>query len=89
MKCVDVAIINKLGLHARAAAKLVSLAAEFKSEITVAREGQQVNAKSIMGVMMLAAAKGTTLKICAHGKDEAKAIDALARLIGNRFGEGE
>ncbi len=87
MKCADVTIINKLGLHARAAAKLVSLAAEFSSEVTLARDGQQVNAKSIMGVMMLAAAKGTVLKICAHGKDEAKAIEALTRLIGNRFGE--
>lgn len=89
MKCADIAIINKLGLHARAAAKLVSLAAEFKCEVTVARDTQQVNAKSIMGVMMLAAAKGTQLKICAHGKDEAKAIEALTRLIANRFGEGE
>jgi phosphocarrier protein HPr len=89
MKCADVSIINKLGLHARAAAKLVSLAAEFKSEITVSRENQEVNAKSIMGVMMLAAAKGTPLKICAQGKDEAKAIDALTRLIGNRFGEDQ
>jgi phosphocarrier protein HPr len=89
MKCADISIINKLGLHARAAAKLVSLAAEFKSEITVARENQEVNAKSIMGVMMLAAAKGTSLKLCAHGKDEAKAIEALTRLIGNRFGEDQ
>lgn len=87
MKCVDVAIANKLGLHARAAAKLVSLASEFTSEITVARESQQANAKSIMGVMMLAAAKGTTLRICAEGSDEAKAVDALAQLVGDRFGE--
>ena len=87
MKCADVAVTNKLGLHARAAAKLVSLASEFKSEITLARDNQQVNAKSIMGVMMLAAAKGTMLKICAHGSDEAKAIEALAELVGNRFGE--
>lgn len=89
MKCVEVTIINKLGLHARAAAKLVSLASEFKSEVSVARDNQQVNAKSIMGVMMLAAAKGTPLKICAHGPDEVKAVDALARLVGNRFGEEE
>jgi phosphocarrier protein HPr len=87
MKCVDVAIINKLGLHARAAAKLVSLASGFKSEITLARDNQQVNGKSIMGVMMLAAAKGTTLKICAQGYDEAGAVEALAELVGNRFGE--
>jgi phosphocarrier protein len=87
MKCAEVTIVNKLGLHARAAAKLVSLAGEFKSEITIGRAEQQVNAKSIMGVMMLAAAKGTPVKICAHGKDEAKALDALTRLISNRFGE--
>jgi phosphocarrier protein HPr len=87
MKCAEIVIINKLGLHARAAAKLVSLAAEYKSEITLTRNGQEVNAKSIMGVMMLAAAKGTTIKICAHGKDEAKALDALTQLVGNRFGE--
>lgn len=89
MKCADVAIINKLGLHARAAAKLVSLASGFKSEVTVSRNGQEVNAKSIMGVMMLAAAKGTPLRICAHGEDEASAIEALTRLVRNRFGEGE
>jgi phosphocarrier protein HPr len=87
MKCVDVAIINKLGLHARAAAKLVSLASGFNSEITLARDNQQVNGKSIMGVMMLAAAKGTTLKICAQGSDEARAVEALVELVGNRFGE--
>ncbi len=89
MKCVDVAIINKLGLHARAAAKLVSLASGFKCEITLARDSQQVNGKSIMGVMMLAAAKGTILKICAHGADEDKAVDALSELVGNRFGENQ
>lgn len=89
MKCADVAIINKLGLHARAAAKLVSLASGFKSEVTVSRNGQAVNAKSIMGVMMLAAAKGTSLQICAHGEDEASAVEALTRLVHNRFGEGE
>jgi phosphocarrier protein len=89
MKCADVAIVNKLGLHARAAAKLVSLAAGFKSEVTVARENQQVNAKSIMGVMMLAAAKGTVLTIRAHGNDEAQAIEALTELVANRFGENQ
>jgi phosphocarrier protein len=89
MKCADVFIVNKLGLHARAAAKLVSLASGFKSEITLARDGQQVNGKSIMGVMMLAAAKGTVLKICANGIDEIKAIDALTELVGNRFEENQ
>ena len=89
MKCTNVAIVNKLGLHARASAKLVSLATRFKAEITVSRNGQEANCKSIMGVMMLAAAKGSQLQICAKGKDEAKAIAALAELVGNRFGEDE
>jgi phosphocarrier protein HPr len=89
MKCKDVNIINKLGLHARASAKLVSLASEFKSEILLTRNGQQVNGKSIMGVMMLAAGKGTTLNVCADGKDETKALAALVDLINNRFGEDE
>lgn len=89
MKCATVAITNKLGLHARASAKLVSLAAEFKSEITLARNGQQVNGKSIMGIMMLAAAKGTELQVCADGRDETKAIEAIVNLITNRFGEDE
>ncbi len=82
-------MINKLGLHARAAAKFVSLASGFKCEITLGRDGQQVNGKSIMGVMMLAAAKGTLLKICANGSDETKAIEALAELVGSRFGENQ
>lgn len=89
MKCAEVSIVNKLGLHARAAAKFVSLASGFKSEITLARDSQQVNGKSIMGVMMLAAAKGTILKICADGPDEVKAIGALAELVDNRFGENQ
>lgn len=89
MKCADIAITNKLGLHARAAAKLVSLASGFNSEITLTRDSQQANAKSIMGVMMLAAAKGTVLKICAHGSDEAKAVEALTQLVGERFGENQ
>lgn len=89
MKCATVAICNKLGLHARASAKFVSLAADFKSEITLARNGQQVNGKSIMGIMMLAAAKGSQLQICADGADEARAVEALAALVANRFGEDE
>lgn len=89
MKCATVAICNKLGLHARASAKFVSLAAEFKSEITLARNGQQVNGKSIMGIMMLAAAKGSQLQVCASGHDEDRALQALAALIENRFGEDE
>ncbi|HYA37134.1 MAG TPA: HPr family phosphocarrier protein [Candidatus Methylomirabilis sp.] len=89
MQCQKIVIINKLGLHARASAKLVSLASEFSAEITLKRNGQQVNAKSIMGIMMLAAAKGAELELCAEGPDEKNAIEALTELVGNRFGEGE
>lgn len=89
MKCQKIVLANKLGLHARASAKLVSLASEFDSEITLQRNGQQINAKSIMGLMMLAAAKGAEIELCADGKDEKKAIEALSELISNRFGEGE
>jgi phosphocarrier protein len=82
-----VTLINKLGLHARASAKLVSLASEFESEITLTRNGQAVNAKSIMGLMMLAAAKGAELELCTDGRDEQRALEALIELIHNRFGE--
>jgi phosphocarrier protein len=82
-------IINKLGLHARASAKLTQLAGQFTSEIWVARNGRRVNAKSIMGVMMLAAAKGATISIETEGPDEAAAMTALTGLIANYFGEGE
>jgi len=87
MKCARILINNKLGLHARASAKLVSLASEFKSEIWLKRESQQVNAKSIMGIMMLAAACGTEIEVCAEGKDQDRALKALSELIVNRFGE--
>ena len=89
MRCQKITIINRLGLHARASAKFVSLASEFSAEITLKRNGQQINGKSIMGIMMLAAAKGAELEICADGKDEKKAIEALTELVGDRFGEGE
>ena len=89
MKCLTVAICNKLGLHARASAKFVTLASDFKSDITLARNGQQVNGKSIMGIMMLAAAQGSEVQICASGKDESKAVQVLAELVRNRFGEEE
>ena len=89
MRCQKVMLTNKLGLHARASAKLVSLASEFDSEITLQRNGQQINAKSIMGLMMLAAAKGAEIELCADGKDEKQAVRALSELISNRFGEGE
>ena len=82
-------IINKLGLHARASAKLTQLAGQFASEIWVARNGRRVNAKSIMGVMMLAAAKGTTINIETDGPDEEAAMTALTSLIADYLGEGE
>ena len=89
MQQKDIAIINKLGLHARAAAKFVTLASQFESRIEVARNGQTVNGKSIMGIMMLAASKGTTLTISAEGPDEDKALNELEALIQNRFQEAE
>lgn len=89
MKCRNIIINNKLGMHARASAKFVSLAAEFKSQITLARDSRSVNGKSIMGIMMLAAGKGTELKLCADGGDEDHALDALCTLVSDRFGEGE
>lgn len=85
----EVEIINKLGLHARAAAKLTQLAGQFQSDVWLTRNGRRVNAKSIMGVMMLAANKGSTIMIEASGPDEGNAIDALINLIGDYFGEGE
>jgi phosphocarrier protein len=82
-------ISNKLGLHARASAKLTKLAGGFKSEIHMARNGRRVNAKSIMGVMMLAAGMGTEVEIETDGADEAEAMAALRALIDAKFGEGE
>ena len=82
-------IINKLGLHARASARLTQVAGGFSSEIWLTRNGRRVNAKSIMGVMMLAAAKGSKITIETEGKDEAAAMEALQKLIADRFGEGE
>jgi phosphocarrier protein HPr len=84
-----VEIVNKLGLHARASAKLTQLAGQFKSEVFIARNGRRVNAKSIMGVMMLAAAKGAHIDIETDGADEAAAMQALTQLISDKFGEGE
>ena len=85
----DVQIINKLGLHARASAKLTQLASNFKSEVMMSRNNRRVNAKSIMGVMMLAAGKGSTINIETNGADEAEAMQALLALINDYFGEGE
>lgn len=83
----QVEIINKLGLHARAAAKFVTTASGFESDIYLARGDQKINGKSIMGVMMLAAAKGSHLELSVEGEDEQQALDALVELINNRFGE--
>ena len=85
----EIEITNKLGLHARASAKLTQLAGKFTADVWVTREGRRVNAKSIMGVMMLAAAKGATVVVETSGPDEAEAMAALAGLINDRFGEGE
>ncbi|MCX4193535.1 HPr family phosphocarrier protein [Methylophaga sp. OBS1] len=82
-------IINKLGLHARAAAKFVTTASAYQADITVSRDGRTVNGKSIMGVMMLAAAKGTEIRIHAVGDDAEAALDAIGSLINDYFGEGE
>jgi phosphocarrier protein len=83
----EVVIINKLGLHARAAARFVNLASQFKSEVHLARDGRRVNGKSIMGVMMLAAARGTTLVLDVTGDDEQDALRQLEELVAQRFGE--
>jgi len=89
MQQQDALIINKLGLHARASAKLTQLASSFKCEVMLTRNSRRVNAKSIMGVMMLAASKGTTISIETNGEDEEEAMQALLNLIGDCFGEGE
>jgi phosphocarrier protein len=83
----DVEIVNKLGLHARPSARLTQLASNFRSNVFMSRNGRRVNAKSIMGVMMLAAAKGSTITLETEGEDEEEAIDALAGLISSGFGE--
>jgi phosphocarrier protein HPr len=82
-------IINKLGLHARASAKLTQTASAFTSEIWITRNERRVNAKSIMGVMMLAAGKGASVTIEAEGADAEAALAAILQLIGDKFGEGE
>ena len=82
-----VKVTNKLGLHARPAAMLVKTAGKYKSEVTIAKDDMEVNAKSIMGVMMLAAEKGSTLTIRAEGDDEAEVVDALVRLVEGKFDE--
>jgi phosphocarrier protein len=85
----EVEIVNKLGLHARASAKLTQVAGKFAAEVWLTRNGRRVNAKSIMGVMMLAAAKGSTIVIEAEGDDEGEAMTELVQLVADRFGELE
>ncbi|SBT18609.1 HPr-like protein Crh [Marinomonas gallaica] len=85
----SVEIINKLGLHARAAGKLVETTTRFNSDITIEKEGRNVDGKSIMAMMMLAAAKGTTINVKINGDDEDAAMEAVVALINDRFGEGE
>ena len=82
-------IVNKLGLHARAAAKFVTQASMYNSDINLKRNGQNVNGKSIMGVMMLAAAKGSEIELIIEGDDEKQAMQSLLELIAHRFGESE
>jgi phosphocarrier protein HPr len=84
-----VEIINKLGLHARASAKLTQLATQFRSEVWMTRNNRRINAKSIMGVMMLAAGKGAVVKLETNGPDESECLEALVKLINARFDEGE
>jgi len=89
MPSVEATIVNKLGLHARASAKLTQLASGFQSDIHLSRNGRRVNAKSIMGVMMLAAGKGSSISIEAEGADADAALAAIGALITDKFGEGE
>lgn len=87
MRSIDIVISNKLGLHARAAAKLTQLASKFSSEIYIARDTQRVNAKSIMGVMMLAAGMGVTVRVDATGDDSGQALEQIHALFESKFGE--
>lgn len=89
MKTATIQIVNKLGMHARASAKFGTLAAQYKSDVTLGRNGQNANGKSIMGIMMLAAGKGSQVELIVNGEDEDQAMQALVGLIDNRFGEDE
>ena len=89
MPSVEATIVNKLGLHARASAKLTQLASGFRSQIHLSRSGRRVNAKSIMGVMMLAAGKGSSISVEAEGEDAEAALSAIGALIADKFGEDE
>ena len=85
----DLPIVNKLGLHARAASKFVTVASRYESRITVVKDGREVSGKSIMGVMMLAAARGSHITVTAEGTDAEEALDGLADLVADRFGESQ
>ncbi|MBN8505557.1 MAG: HPr family phosphocarrier protein [Burkholderiales bacterium] len=89
MQKQTLAIVNKLGLHARASAKLSKLAGSFACEVHLSRNGRRVNAKSIMGVMMLAAGMGSEVELETDGADEAQALAAIAALVADKFGEGQ
>ena len=89
MQQKEVEILNKLGLHARASAKLTQAASGFKSDVFLTRNGRRVNAKSIMGVMMLAASRGSTVNVETEGEDEEQAMAAITALINDKFGENE
>ena len=89
MPRAEAEIVNKLGLHARASAKLTQLAGSYPCEVWMERNGRRINAKSIMGVMMLAAGKGSTIVVETDGNDEQQALDAILKLIADKFGEGE
>ncbi len=85
----DIEVVNELGLHARAAAKVVKLASQFQAEVVLEREAQRANAKSIMGVLLLCSPKGTTLRLRATGEDAVEAVEAIAALFAAGFGEAE
>ena len=89
MLVLSIKIINKLGLHARASAKLTQVANQFESDIWIEKNDKTVNAKSIMGIMMLAASQGSDIKISTEGVDEKEALDSIKALINDYFGEGE
>jgi phosphocarrier protein len=89
MRQRELEIVNKLGLHARASAKLTQVASRFQSDVHIARNGRRVNAKSIMGVMMLAAGKGSKVMLETSGPDEEEAMTAIATLVADCFGEGQ
>lgn len=84
----EVEIVNRLGLHARAAAKLVQTASDFESRISLASDSEEVDAKSILGILLLAAAQGSSVVVRCDGPDEEKALEAIAELVSGKFGEG-